>query len=414
MVEQEQGGAPVSRVRSGVGAPSRPLVFAITVTGILTNTLVGPVVPDMLVDFGQPSSRAGLFVAAAALPGIVMAPVIGVLADRLGRRAVLLPCLTVFGVMGLASTVAPSFEVLLALRVLQGVGAAGLINLAIVLIGDHWEGRERVQVVGQNSAVLTAALAVLPLLGGLLGELGGWRATYVVHGSGLVAAWWVWRRLERGRPTETVTLGSQLAGIGPVLRDRRILGAVGLGFVVFVWIYGLALTVLPLHLADTFGLGAGARGAVMALPAVAATATALALARLRDRFGIRTLVRGALTAVAVGLALMGTAPHLGVLALGALVYGAAEGLLIPTLQETVASAAPQQQRGAAMASWTGAARLGQSVGPIGGSSLYGGVGAAWTFAAGAGAALAMMVLARVAPRGRAAAAGDVPPGEARG
>ena len=82
-----------------VKPPPLPLIFSITVTGILANTLVGPAIPDILDAFDQPDSRAGVFVAAGTLPGIVMAPVIGVLADRFGRRAVLVPCLVAFGVV---------------------------------------------------------------------------------------------------------------------------------------------------------------------------------------------------------------------------------------------------------------------------------------------------------------------------
>ena len=88
--------------------PPLPLIFSVTITGILANTLVGPAIPDILEAFGQPDSRAGVFVAAGTLPGIVMAPVIGVLADRFGRRAVLVPCLTAFGVFGLLSALAPT------------------------------------------------------------------------------------------------------------------------------------------------------------------------------------------------------------------------------------------------------------------------------------------------------------------
>src|SRR3546814_17585845 len=73
------------------------LIFTITVTGILSNTLVVPAIPDILDAFDLPDSQAGVFVAAGTLPGIVMAPVIGILADRHGRRAVLVPGLASFG-----------------------------------------------------------------------------------------------------------------------------------------------------------------------------------------------------------------------------------------------------------------------------------------------------------------------------
>ncbi len=169
---RQAGADGTSAHKAGTGRPPLPLLFSITVTGILANTLVNAPLPDILDHFGQPDSAAGLFVSAGALPGVVMAPVIGVLADRHGRRRVLVPCLVAFGVFGLAGAAAPSYPVLLGLRLAQGVGAAGLINLAVVLIGDHWQGIERARVIGYNAAVLTVSLAIIPAVGGGLAELG--------------------------------------------------------------------------------------------------------------------------------------------------------------------------------------------------------------------------------------------------
>ena len=139
--------------------------------------------------------------AAGTLPGIVMAPVIGVLADRFGRRAVLVPCLAAFGVFGLLSALAPTLRhARSSLRLLQGLGSAGLINLAVVLIGDHWTGLERARLVGQNAAVLTVSLAVFPPLGGLLTELGGWRLSFAPYALGLATAVLICRRLDANRP----------------------------------------------------------------------------------------------------------------------------------------------------------------------------------------------------------------------
>ena len=78
------------------------------------------------------------------MPGIVLAPVIGILADRFGGRRVLAPCLAMFGVFGVIAAAAPTFEVMLAARFAMGVGTAGLVNLAIVLISDTFDrGNER-------------------------------------------------------------------------------------------------------------------------------------------------------------------------------------------------------------------------------------------------------------------------------
>jgi MFS transporter, ACDE family, multidrug resistance protein len=384
-------GAPAPHTPVGTGPPAMALIFTITITGILANTLVGPAIPDILDDFGVADSRAGVFVAAGTLPGIAVAPIIGLLADRLGRRAVLVPCLVGFGVFGLLSAAAPSFELLILCRLLQGVGSAGLINLAVVLVGDHWDGLERARRVGQNAAVLTASLAVFPPIGGLLTELGGWRLSFAPYGVGLATAVLIWRRLPPSRPEATTTVRQQLRATGVVARQPVVLGTISIGFAVFMLIFGLFLTTLPVHLVREFGLGPGARGLVIAAPALTSTISALQLGRLRGRLGaVQLLVAaGSLFVVAfVGIGLAGTLP---LLLAGALLYGLGEGIFIPTLQDVVSGASPPGQRGAIVAVWVGAARAGQTVGPLAAAAVYGSIGTGSTFLVGAGVAAAVVV-----------------------
>jgi ACDE family multidrug resistance protein len=371
--------------------PGMPLIFTITITGILANTLVGPAIPDILDAFDRPDSSAGLFVAAGTLPGILMAPVIGVLADRLGRRAVLVPCLTAFGLFGLLSALAPTFEVLLGLRVLQGLGSAGLINLAVVLIGDHWSGFERSRRVGQNAAVLTVSLAVFPPLGGLLAELGGWRWSFAPYVVGLVTAVFIWNRLDPNRPLDAVGLREQLGGARVAVRQRDVLGSISIGFILFMLIFGLFLTALPVHLEREFGLGAGWRGLVLAAPALTSTIAALRLSRLRGRYGAVRMIAIAGGLFTVAFLVMGMAGSLPVLLLGAMIYGLGEGICIPTLQDVVTGTAPAAQRGAVVAIWVGAARAGQTIGPLAAGAVYGATSTGATFVVGSGLAGCILV-----------------------
>lgn len=372
--------------------PPLPLIFSITITGILANTLVGPAIPDILEAFDQPDSRAGLFVAAGTLPGIVMAPVIGVLADRFGRRAVLVPCLTAFGVFGLLSALAPTFAILLLLRLLQGLGSAGLINLAVVLVGDYWTGLERARLVGQNAAVLTLSLAVFPPVGGLLTELGGWRLSFAPYAIGLATAVLIFRRLDPARPTQGTTLREQLGGASIAVRHRDVLGSISIAVVMFMLIFGLFLTVLPIHLEREFGMGAGPRGLVIAAPALTSTIAALRLGWMRARFGAVRLIVGASVLFSVAFVVIGLAATLPLLIVGAMLYGFGEGLFIPTLQDVVSGASPPAQRGAVVAVFVGAARAGQTIGPLGASALLGAVGTGATFVVGGGLAASLVVI----------------------
>ena len=374
-----------------------PLVFATTLTSIMANSLLAPAIPDILDEFGRPDSSAGLLIAATSLPGIVMAPVIGILADRLGRRTVLSPCLFVFGISGIFVATAPTFAVMLAARFALGVGAAGLVNLAVVLITDHFDGDARTKWIGSNSGVLTIALAAFPLASGFATELVGWRWALAPQSLGVVTAFVAWRTLPPGRPRDVVPLREQLGGAGHALRDRAIASSVLAAGMSFAVIFGVFLAALPTHLDDEFGLSAGARGVVFGLPAVTSSIAAFNLGRIRRRIGAGSVVLVAASVWTGAFLLLGLAPTLWLLGIGALCYGLAEGAMIPTLQDTAMSRAPETQRAAVMASWTASARAGQTVGPLVAAVLLSGPGSGATLLAGAVGAGALVALFATRP-----------------
>lgn len=341
-------------------------MFAVTLVGISANSLIGPVVPDIISSLGAGEGAAGLIVASASLPGIIFAPTIGVMADRWGRRRVLVPCLVLFGTAGALSAAAPSVGVLVAARVAQGAGGAGLINLAIVIISDHTTGLERARWIGRNAAVLTVGLLVLPPVGGALAEVGGWRLALTPYAAGVVVAAvaWRWMPPDADRHRSDGPLLSQLVDALRCLRQPALRRIVVVGVVLFMLLFGLQLTALPLLLEDRFGAGPGLRGLLLAVTAVASTLVSVNLARLRARFGPGTLVAAGLVAFAAAFVVIGTAGTLVAVVGAMLVVGVGEGLTIPTLQDAAAEEAPEHQRGAVLSLWVGGVRAGQSAGPL--------------------------------------------------
>ena len=197
-------------------------MFAVTLTGIMGNSLVSPLIPDILDTFGRSDASAGPLVAAASLPGIFLAPLIGIAADRWGRRPVLTLCLSIFGAAGLVTALAPTFTVLILTRFLMGTGSAGLVNLGVVLIGDHFDGEERTKWIGRNAAMLTVGVAIIPLTSGIVAEVAGWRIATVGYTVGFAAALWSWRLLRHEQPRKAVSMASQLSGIRVALRNPVI------------------------------------------------------------------------------------------------------------------------------------------------------------------------------------------------
>jgi MFS transporter, ACDE family, multidrug resistance protein len=374
------------------------LILAITGTGIMGNTLLAPAIPDILDEFGVSDSGAGLLIAATSFPGIFMAPVMGVLADRFGRRRVLAPCLATFGAFGTAAALAPSFAFLIAARFGMGIGAAGLINLAVVLIGDHWGPADRTRLIGRNAAFLTVCLAVMPPIGGILTDLGSWRLALAPYSLAVVTAVVTWRMLPPDRPDATASMREQLGGIGDVVRQRAMLTVLIGGAASFVMIFGVFLSTLPIHLEREFGFGASMRGLFLALPASSSTLVAFNLQRVRERMSAHVLLVSSALAFAAGFLLIGAGEAVALVVLGCIVYGVGEGALIPTLQDQAVELSPPEHRGAVVAVYVGAARLGQTVGPLGAAALFGATTTFLALRVGGVLAVALAVLFAVGPR----------------
>jgi len=306
-------------------------------------------------------------------------------------KVVLVPCLVTFGVFGIVAATAQTFTVLLLARLAMGFGSGGLINLAVVMIGDNWSGAERTRLVGLNSAVLTLGLAVVPLSSGLITDLASWRWALALYSTALVTAGAVAMLIENVRPAQTGNVRSQIRGAFRILRQPVLIASLISGTLTFALIFGIFLATIPVHLEEEFGLSAGWRGAIIALPAIASSVVSANLGRLRRTLGLRVLlVSGSTMFVAAFLAL-GTTATLAILIVAVIVYGIGEGAIIPALQDTAVTVAPAAYRGGVLAVWVGFVRLGQTVGPLLAAALTGATSTSTTMVVGAG--VAMMIVA---------------------
>lgn len=367
----------------------------------MANTLITPIIPDILDGLEVGRGQAGLLVSAATLPGILLAPVIGVLADRYGRREILVPCLLLFALAGGLGAIAPSFGVLLLLRFFQGAASAGLINLVVVIIGDHWSGADRARMIGRNSAVLTVCLALFPTIAGALADLGSWRTPFLLYPVAVLTAVAAFRVLPTGVRRE-VSIADQLRDVVPILRQPRMLAMMAATVVVFALIFGILLTLLPIYLEERFGLGATARGIVLGLPALGSTTAALTLARVTQRMGRRRVLLLAAALITAALVVVAGAGFLPAVIVGIILFGLGEGITIPSLQDIAASAGDTETRGAVVASQVSVARMGQTIGPVTASTAMAALGAVPTFIGGA-----VIGLVLLAPLLGASAAGRV-------
>jgi EmrB/QacA subfamily drug resistance transporter len=172
----------------------------------LDQTVVGTALPRIAAEIGGLDWYTWVFTAYMVTTAAVT-PVAGKLGDLYGRRRLLAAGITEFMISSAIAGLAPSMEVLVVMRALQGVGAGMLAASALAALGDLFPPAQLGKYNGMMSGVYALASLVGPVLGGLVTDAFGWRWVFLVNlPVGAVALWVVLRRF---RPPERRSTGER-------------------------------------------------------------------------------------------------------------------------------------------------------------------------------------------------------------
>jgi EmrB/QacA subfamily drug resistance transporter len=170
-------------------------------------TLLATATPVISRELGSLRDTSWLAVA-YLLASVVMVPLYGRLGDRYGRRKVLSLAIAVFALGSLACGAAPTLGLLVAARVLQGLGGGGLMTLSQALIGEVVAPRLRARNQSYFAIIFTLASVGGPVIGGLVVHHASWRWLFLVNLPLCAVAVWRLRTMlgddrvhaARGRP----------------------------------------------------------------------------------------------------------------------------------------------------------------------------------------------------------------------
>ncbi len=369
------------------------IAIAVGAMGTLGFSVTSPILPDLAEAFGVSRGDIGLVQAAVSIPGILFSAIIGYLADRFGRRRVVLTALTIFSVFGLAGFFARSYWGLVAVRFCQGIGTSGILGLGIVLIGDAFEGRARTKAMGVNITGVTIMSMAGPIISGQL-ALGGTFRPFLIFIIGVPLLAWATRMPSDPRKEAIAPpfghLVDALRGMQESGRLRDYLGLLGSSLVAVFILHGLGLTVSPLFLDLEFGVPVDVRGFIVAAFQFGTILVALQVGRILARIGGRKMmtIAFAMMAIGSGVAALATAPwHIAV---GLGIAGFGFGMFVPVAQSFASLVGADQYRGLTVLMWVTVVRVAQVVGPQVGSRMTDGAGPRWAFGL---AAIAMGAIA---------------------
>jgi EmrB/QacA subfamily drug resistance transporter len=408
------------------------IVLTGTLLGMLlasvNQTLAATALPKIVGELGGLGHYSWVF-SAYVLGATITIPLYGKLSDLYGRRPLFLAAISLFSAGSIVAGLAPSFEVLVAGRVIQGLGAGGLIPLGIAVIGDIIAPRARGKWQAVNGSVFAFSAVAGPFLGGWIADNGSWRLAFFVSlplaALALAVVWFGFGRHGRREERRIDYLGVVLLTLGA----GAGLLAVSSGGVDYAWsspvIIALLLTsavfvalflawerravepLIPLDLlrrraiasADLalFAIGAGAFGTITFVPLFvqgvlgeSATSAGAVLTPLMLSWIAASIVAGQIVSrtgrsrpilllgppiMAVGfvlLATMGPDASTGVATRNVALVGVGVGLMMQTLVVVVQNAAPRDMLGVATAS----SQFSRWIGSLVGVALMGAIVAA--------------------------------------
>jgi EmrB/QacA subfamily drug resistance transporter len=144
------------------------LLFVGVLMGALDLAIIGPAFPAIQAEFSLDSRALAWIFNVYLLFQLVGTPLMAKLSDRHGRRMIYVINLALFGAGSLLVVMAPSFEMLLVGRAIQGFGAGGIFPVAAAVIGDTFPPEKRGGTLGLLGAVFGIAFLIGPILGGVL------------------------------------------------------------------------------------------------------------------------------------------------------------------------------------------------------------------------------------------------------
>lgn len=427
-----QSNAPAGPNRPQQSVPAGPnrwlqlaALCTVPLIMVLGNSMLIPVLPDMGRVMGLSKSTTGLAVTAFSLSAGIAIAVAGFLADRHGRKLVVVPSLIIYGIGGVVSGLAGwllgpgGFAVVMAGRVIQGIGAAGTAPVAMAFVGDLFRGGSRVTALGIFEASNGLGKVISPIIGALIGQVFVWWAVFFAYAVLAIpfalAVWFLTREPGREKAPPAREYFRQVLGI---FRRKGVplVACFWAGTVALFVLFGV-LFFLSEHLETVHGIDGVPKGVRIMWPVLAMSVTSFSAGlylqnheALLKPAVVTGLIMGIAGTVLIAFIQVDWAFYTGLV-----VAGIGTGLQLPGLNNLITSAARSEQR-AMITSVYGAVRfIGVAFGPpLYGALMRGGEALPFWFSAGmlASSLAATLILIRpdrlIEEEGEAGAAGRGP------
>lgn len=347
-------------------------LIAICVSTVLVMAgqgVVSPVLPLYADSFGVSTAMVGATVTAFGLARLVTNVPAGMLADRRGRRILLIggPLVTAVGMVG--SGLSTSIGMLLAFRFVAGLGSGLYMTGAQIYLLDIAGPDQRGRFIATNQGALLVGVGFGPAIGGVLADAYGLASPFLVVGAAaFLTAVYGYVRLPETLTEQLRSDSQNIGGLAPsrwaLLRSRDFLavGLVTMG--VFSVRAGVRQTLVPLQLNQVFGVEVAELGVLFTALGVIGMVLIWPAGWAADRIGRKILIVPTALLVSVGIGIVAFADTLPLFIVGLTISAVGSSITGPAPAAYVADLVSESQRGAAMGLYRTFGDLGVVISPV--------------------------------------------------
>lgn len=359
-------------VERKAGLPQSLLLLFGSCLPVLGAVLLAPVLPRMHAHFAQTPGASVLVPVALTLPALMialLAPFSGIIADRLGRKPLLLGAMLLYSLCGLLPLWLESLPAIVLSRAGIGIAEAAIMTCCTTLMGDYYSGARRERLFALQMVATSLSATLFMAVGGLLGE-NDWRTPFTLYAVGLLflplMAKWLWE--PQVSDSVGVSLNPETSRFPwPALIPLYALAAMtGVSLFVVPVQAGYLLSRLHIDAPQLIGMTMGANQ----LGVLVGALTFRVLARLRPQY----LLSLAFVLAAMGGLLMAIADRHAVLVIAVTINGVGVGLMLPTLLTWIMAQVDFDQRGRAAGGFTATFFAGEFASPLVVLAITGGAG----------------------------------------
>ena len=331
-------------------APSKAVLWVIlasATTTVMAGSIIAPVINLMGDCLGVNPGAARLIVTTHGIVIAVVSPLLGLIIDRAGVRKPFILGLILYGLAGASGLLATEYWMVIASRVLLGIGVASIFTANTVIILNLYEGSRRNKVMGWRGSGNSVGGVIWPLLGGYLGTL-SWHLPFAAYLVGLPLALFAFFIIPETRKAATQPAGDTAAereSVWSLLRHSPVLLFVyGLQFLMNVLLYAIVVF-LPYFL-EEFGItNTFYVGLFLSVTTLSGGVASFMYGKIRARLSYRAIVLIAFALWTAGFTTISQAPVVWMVGIAVMLFGTGLGILMPAIPVWAGELVPASFRG---------------------------------------------------------------------